>query len=209
MSDHRLDPTAVDNFGHPTTVVWGDIWNDSDDATYAEFGDSDTSSQGAHGFLPAYTGGVIHAMTLHFRASATGDTNQPLFAELDDIAPGYGAIMRFYGGASTGEASQEAWYGPGANWDIPNDGVIRDYSTDATPAMIEGAGWDALDDFRDLLSIERCSLFFWADAYDTDPLTFPTGEIRIYKAWLVINDDDDSPTGVADPVRRRFWPKKD
>lgn len=195
--EYRFDPTEVDNFDSPSPVViFGDVWNDSDDGTYAEFGDSSSSANGAHGFLnqvtpvasPTYTGGPLAQVTLHFRASASGDsTHQPLMVEMDRSGPGYGNVMRFHGGSSLGRASDPLFNGPGADWDIPNDDVIRDYSTSITQEMLDESGWDSLDEIRDDFVNGGLSLYFWADAMGTaGSPTYPTGLIRIYEAWIIV-----------------------
>lgn len=206
MTTYRLDITNVDNAPGlgDTPIDWGDVWNDDSDSTYANFGDSSEDATGAHGFLPPYTGGKITGMKIHFRASATGDTNQPMMIELDDVGPGYSRYIQFHGGASTGQSSQEVFWGEGADWDIPNDGVIRNYAMAISDHMAVVNGWDDKEDFffwvLDSLRAGGMSVYFWADAYNTEPLTYPTGEIRIYEAWLTV-------TTSGSDVPERIYPE--
>lgn len=181
----RLDATAVDDFDD-TGTTYGDVWNDDDDGTYAPVGNSSPSPD-ARGLLDTYGGDPITGMSVHFRASATGVVNQPLMVELIRPGPGFGTMMTFWGGASTGRASKPIFWDAPVDWDIPNDDTIRDYSVAVDQDMLDLRGWDALDELRPDLTDGGCFLYLWADGFYADEPPFPEGEIRIYEAWLEID----------------------
>lgn len=178
----RLDATAVDDFDD-AGAEYGDVWNDDDDGTYAPVGNSSPSPD-SRGVLDTYTGGEITDMSVHFRASATGDVGQPLMVDLIRPGPGYGTMMTFWGGDSTGRASN--FYDLPVDWDIPNDDTFRDYSAAVDPDMLDFRGWDSLDELRPDLTAGGCFLYLWADGFYADGPPFPEGEIRISEAWLEV-----------------------
>jgi hypothetical protein len=164
----------------------GGIWNDGSDSTYASFGWS-SSYTAARGVFGTYTGGFISKLTLYFRASASGDNRtQPITAHLHRKGPGFEGIMRFFGGAYTGTSSVN--YNVPVNFDIPNDGIERNYSVSIDAAMLEYSGWDSLDQLRDVLLAGGNFILFSADDFAGRNFGDPhaVGTIRIYEAWLVI-----------------------
>jgi hypothetical protein len=184
---------VVDNLrnatpGTGTTVFGNGIWNDGSDTTYAAFGWSDPVSTSGRGVIDTYSGGELTKVTMHFRASAGADASGrsciPITAHLIRTGPSYGSLIDFFGGGVSGKAL--AYYGHKANFDIPSDGVIRDYSCTVDGPMLEYSGWyyDQLDLLRPELEEEGNAIFFDTDEYPDS--VDPDATVRVYEAWLII-----------------------
>jgi hypothetical protein len=182
---------VVDNHprGTAVPVVFGTgIWKDANDSTYGWFGYSHDTNWLTHGELDRFTGtGTVTSVSVHFRASATGDNrHQPLWVEAHRPMPNPTMVFRFYGGASTGAAADSLHYP--VNWDIPNDGVVRDYSIAVDTYMLDDCGYDTIAQLGDNLKEAGNYLCFQSDSFAGrvfgDP--HPVGIIRIQEAWLTI-----------------------